>query len=98
MPSAFVSWWLDWAALPDQQNWARLSIELTGNATVLDCDGNRHIFKSGEAARNWLCEDEYSTLESIIDDGELTGDVSPPSGATDAELIISMRSMASKSI
>jgi hypothetical protein len=65
MSSALVSWWLDYASLPERELWARLEIEESGKATVQDCDGKMHRFRSAADARNWLMEDEYSLLENI---------------------------------
>jgi hypothetical protein len=62
---AQVSWWLDYSALPRRELWARLEVQDSGKATVLDCDGKMHEFPSGAHARNWLLEDEYSMLENI---------------------------------
>jgi len=68
MEIATVSWWLDYSALPECELWARLNIEASGKATVLDCDGRTHAFACVDEAREWLLEDEYSRLENIDDE------------------------------
>lgn len=76
MSSALVSWWLDYASLPERELWARLEIEESGTAIVNDCDGKTQRFSSAADARNWLMEDEYALLENI-DSEEFTGGRKP---------------------
>jgi hypothetical protein len=78
MPSSKVSWWLDWSALPERRLWARLDVSETGQAEVLDCDGRRHSFPGEDAAILWLLEDEYSRLETLIEEGEVPVNLAPP--------------------
>ena len=73
-----MSWWLDWSALPERRLWACLRALDNGNAEVLDCDGGRHAFPTEVAARSWLLEDEYSSLATLIADGEIPADIEPP--------------------
>jgi hypothetical protein len=78
MPQHKVSWWLDWSALPERLLWARLNVSETGQAAILDCDGRRHSFPDEDAARLWLLEDEYSMLETLIEEGEVPVNLAPP--------------------
>lgn len=88
-PDAQVSWWLDWGALPERRLWARLTVNASGDATVLCCDGATLRFASEEEARNELVEDSYSRLENLLDEFELAG-VAPPSAPTHAALVLKM--------
>ncbi|MFZ2987505.1 MAG: hypothetical protein WA086_05905, partial [Ideonella sp.] len=81
MPNSDVSWWLDWSALPERRIWARLANLPDGTAEVLDCDGIARSFPNSTAARLWLQEDEYSSLESLLASGEVPADLRAP-GAT----------------
>ncbi len=65
MCAASIFWWLDYASLPEHEFWARLQVEDSGTAAVLDCDSRTHKFRSADDARNWLIEEEYSLLENI---------------------------------
>ncbi len=62
---------------------------------MLDCDGRLLRFSNLEAARNELFEDEFERLSDMSQD-ELTalrdrfGEVSPPEGNTDEELVRKM--------
>lgn len=60
-----VSWWLDYSALPEREIWARLEVDDSDKAIVVDTDGKLHEFQTSSQARNWLLEDEYSMLENI---------------------------------
>jgi hypothetical protein len=95
MNQTLISWWLDWSALPGRHIWARLSVDAEGGAVVLDCDGKHHFFPNENAARRWLAEDEYSVIECLIETGELSASVMPPSGATEALLVLSMTRVVS---
>ncbi|MEO6278207.1 hypothetical protein [Roseateles sp.] len=88
------SWWLDWSALPERKVWARLTVVASGDAEVLDCDGQRHQFPSAAAACLWLGEDEYSQMSDLIADGELPAHQNPPSARTEGELVQMMRAAA----
>jgi len=94
MTTSEMSWWLDWSALPEHFLWARLSTQPDGKAEILDCDGKRHAFPSVREARLWLLEDEYASLTHLIEEGEVSANVVPPSGRTEAELVRAMRSSA----
>jgi hypothetical protein len=73
------SWWLDLSALPDRYLWAHLTVLPNGRAEVVDCDGTPYTFQDEQAARNWLLEDEYSTLASLIEQAEVPAELKPPS-------------------
>ena len=90
MNQPLISWWLDWSALPGRHLWARLSVNADEGAVVLDCDGKHHFFSDEDMARSWLKEDEYSAMECLVETGELSASVIPPSGATEALLVLSM--------
>ena len=90
-----TSWWLDYSALPERLLWARLEVTKDGLATVLDLDGRLYHFPSGQEAKDWLSEDEYSTLGGLIEDGEVDPATEPPSAATDAQLVPLMSSEGS---
>ena len=74
----YESWWLDWSALPTRLLWARLSAPPAGQAEVLDCDGKRHLFPDEVAATLWLLEDEYSRLDTLVEQGQVSGNLAPP--------------------
>lgn len=89
MRASSVTWWLDWGALPDRLIWARLGLLSDGGAEVLDCDGKTHHFHSEEAARLWLAEDEYSTLETLVEEGEVEP-LLPPTASSEKDLVAKM--------
>jgi hypothetical protein len=80
------SWWLDWSALPDL-HWARLRVFEDGASEVFDLDGKTHRFETEDEARHWLSEDEYSALDTLMEQGEVVPTVAPPAAATDAALV-----------
>jgi len=82
-----TSWWLDWGSLPDRLIWARLQVAEDGSAEVLDMDGEYHRFPTQQEALFWLSEDEYGPLASLIEEGEVGPQVSPPQAKSDSELI-----------
>lgn len=82
-----TTWWLDSGALPDRLLWARLVVAADDSAVVLDCDGRYHRFLGAEAAKLWLLEDEYSLLSHLVDEGEISPEVEPPSAPNDALLV-----------
>jgi hypothetical protein len=45
---------------------------------VLDLDGGIHQFESEQEARDWLLEDEYSSLGKLIECGDVDPSVQPP--------------------
>ena len=84
-------WWLDVSGFPDLL-WARLRIFSDGTAEVFDLDGQVHRFPTEAAARDWLSEDEYESVESVAeedlrDGGLVRDDLRPPSASGDAELV-----------
>jgi hypothetical protein len=85
-----ITWWLDRSALPDLF-WARLRYYDARYAEVLDLDGQVHRFPTKEEAADWLREDEYSMLDDLIDDGEVSTETMQPTAPSDAELIPKMR-------
>lgn len=85
-----ISWWLDWSALPDRLLWARLSVRPDGTAMVLDCDGVHHLFPSKGEAQVWLNEDEYSSLEFLIEEGDVAVGTCVPHASTERELVQAM--------
>lgn len=85
-----TTWWLDSSALPDLL-WARLRCYDAGHAEVFDLDGRLYRFASEEEAVDWLREDEYSMLDELIEDGEVSAETVQPSAPSDAELIPKMR-------
>jgi hypothetical protein len=48
-----------------------LRVYENGTAEVLDLDGGIHQFESEQVARDWLLEDEYSSLEKLIECGDV---------------------------
>ncbi len=85
-----VSWWLDASALPGRELWARLRVTADGRADVLDCDGRVQQFGNLEEAEHWLREDEYAPLREFVDDGDIPGDTTVPTGGDDLELLKGM--------
>jgi hypothetical protein len=86
-PTTSTEWWLDAGGLPNRLVWARLRRHGDGRVSILDCDGNTHLFASYEGAREWLLEDEYERLESLLEQGEAPRGTAPPCAETDAELV-----------
>jgi hypothetical protein len=84
-------WWLDVSAFPDLL-WARLRVFSDGTAEVFDLDGKVSRFPTEVAARDWLSEDEYESVESVDEEdlrygGLVRDDLRPPSGSGDTELV-----------
>ena len=91
--AAQIQWWL-MDSLPEL-NWARLIVSPDGHAKVFDCDGKTHRFETEEEARYFLSEDEFRPWEhyeasDFADAPFSIGDVHPPVGSTDAELLPQM--------
>ncbi|MDZ8110662.1 MAG: hypothetical protein RM338_34380 [Nostoc sp. DedQUE12a] len=63
------TWWLMWCSFPNL-NWARLRTYDDFSAEILDCDGSKYTFSSGEEARYFLMEDEYTQFESLDQEDE----------------------------
>ena len=83
-----------WGAFPDL-NWARLRVFTDGSADVFDMDGVTHEFSDVEESRMFLAEDEFSKLGSFDEEGErewgmALRSITPPSGASDEELLPKM--------
>jgi hypothetical protein len=87
-------WYLDTSALRWTFVWARLRTFDDGSAEVLDCDGVVHKFSIVKDASHWLYEDEYSSLDALIEWGEVGPDTQPPSAESDEELVTLIQSAA----
>ena len=92
-------WWIDTSAFPNLF-WARLRVFPNGSADVFDLDGRLRCFPSEATARLDLLEDEYEPADRIEDDvlaeaGLMRGELVPPSGQDDAELLARMQILRS---
>jgi len=67
--------------------WARLEVAPDGPAVVFDLDGKYHRFEDEQAAKLWLLEDEYSLLAHLVEEGEVSAGLAPPSASSDQELL-----------
>jgi hypothetical protein len=60
---------------------------------VLDCDGVHHLFPSKGEAHLWLNEDEYASLEFLIEEGDVAVGTCAPQASTERELVQTMTVM-----
>lgn len=82
-----TTWWLDWGQLPRPLVCARLVVAADDSAVLLDCDGACHRFSNSVDAKHWLYEDEYSSLSDLVEEGEVSADLRPPSAPNEGALV-----------
>lgn len=83
------TWWL--ASLGTLLVWARLDLQDSGIAQVLDSDGNRLTYESEDNARAALLDADFFAFDGIDADdaqrmGFVLGEIAPPIGVNDEEL------------
>ena len=88
-----VQWWL--AALGDTLVWARLSVLPDGVAEVFDADGRVLRYDDETGARMALLDAEFRALDGLDEDdadalGFDLGEIEPPHGESDEELLARM--------
>jgi hypothetical protein len=90
MSSKHEQWWI--ASLGDTIVWARLRILNSGMAEVFDAAGETLHYDDEDAAHAALLDAEFRAFDGIDDEdaaimGFELGDVEPPDGGSDEELL-----------
>ena len=83
-------WWL--APLADTLVWARLRVLVSGAAEVFGANGETLHYVDADSAQMALLDAEFRAFDGIDDDdaalfGFDLGDVEPPDGGSDEELL-----------
>lgn len=83
-------WWL--VRLGNDLLWARLTVSVSGIASVLDSDGQLLRYDSEDTARAALMDAEYFSFEGLGEEDALSfglrlEDIKPPRGESDETLL-----------